>query len=177
MNVINEKLVEMEYPSHFERYVSLVPSSGDVLTVLQEQADATLELLRTLPESKGGFRYAPGKWSVRELVGHVIDTERVLAYRALCFARGDKTPLPGFAEADYVNHASFDERTLDDLAAEFALVRAATLSLFDHLDSAAWVRTGIASGNEVSVRALAHIIAGHELHHRGILRERYLQPD
>ena len=166
MNIASHKLAETEYPSHFKGYVALVPG-GDVLTVLREQADATCELLRTLPESKGGFRYAPGKWSVRELVGHVIDTERIFAYRALCFARGDTTPLPGFTEGDYVSHASFDERTLDDLAAEFAVVRAATLSLFAHLDSAAWERKGIASENEVSVRALAHIIAGHEWHHRG----------
>ena len=164
---------ETEYAPYYGRYIALV-SGGDVLAALRAQADDTLALLRTVPESRAGFRYAPGKWSVRELVGHIVDTERIFSYRALRFARNDRTPLPGYDENEYVRHASFDERTLADLAAEFRGVRDSTLFLFGHLSREAWGRRGAANDSEVSVRGLAYIIAGHELHHRGILRDRYL---
>ncbi|HEV2765166.1 MAG TPA: DinB family protein [Pyrinomonadaceae bacterium] len=166
---------ETEYLPYYGRYVALVPD-GPVLDVLRAQLDDTLALLRSVPESREQFRYAPGKWSVRELVGHLIDSERIFAYRALRFARDDRTPLPGYEENDYVAHANFDAIPLAHLAAEFRSVRDSTLFLFQHLDPAAWARRGLANDAEVTVRALAHIIAGHELHHRGILRERYLQP-
>jgi uncharacterized damage-inducible protein DinB len=162
-----------EYLPYYGRYVSLVPD-GDILTVLGKQAEETAALLNSIPESQGGFRYAPDKWSIKELVGHLIDCERIFAYRALRFARNDKTPLPGFEQDDYVTNASFDSCKLSDLASELKSVRQSTLFLFKHLDTNAWMRTGLANDSEASVRALAHIIAGHELHHRGILSSRYL---
>jgi len=167
---------ETEYLPYYERYVSLVPGDN-ILEVLGNQLDETLALLRSVPETRAGFRYAEGKWSVKELVGHMIDTERIFAYRALRFARNDRTPLPGYEQDDYIRNASFDACTLADLAAEFESVRRSTLFLFKHLDTDAWMRKGLASEAEVSVRALAYIIAGHELHHREILRDRYLSAE
>jgi uncharacterized damage-inducible protein DinB len=166
---------ETEYLSYYSGYVSRV-GDANVLDTLGKQLDETLGLLRSIPESQAGFRYAPGKWSIKELVGHMIDTERIFAYRALRFARNDRTPVPGYEQDDYIRHASFDDYPLDDLAAEFASVRQSTLFLFRHLDEEAWMRRGVANESEVSVRALAYIIAGHELHHREVLRSKYLQP-
>jgi hypothetical protein len=145
-----------------------------VVTVLGNQVEETLALLRSVPEERGGFRYAPGKWSVKELVGHLIDSERIFSYRALWFARGDRTALPGYEQDDFIRGGSFDAVPLAELAAEFASVRRATVFLFKHLDDEAWARRGLANDSEVSVRALAHIIAGHELHHRRVLRDKYL---
>lgn len=162
-----------EYNSYYGKYISLV-DGDDILASLSEQLDETLALLGSIPESQAGFRYAPDKWSIKELVGHVIDTERIFSYRALRFARNDQTPIEGFEQDDYIRNASFDDYTLVELASEFAHVRRASLSLFKHLDEEAWRRRGTASESEVSVRALAHIIAGHELHHREILCSRYL---
>lgn len=167
---------ETEYLSYYGKYVSLVPE-GEILATLGQQVNETLELLRNIPESQGGFRYAPGKWSIKELVGHMLDGERIFAYRALRFARNDRTPLPGFEQDDYIRYASFDDCLLGDLAAEFATVRQSSLFLFKHLNEEAWTRRGVASDSEVSVRALAYIIAGHELHHRRILRDKYLQTE
>ena len=164
---------ETEYHPEFGKYVALVPA-GDVVTVLGNQIEETMSLLRSVPEERGGFRYAPGKWSVKELVGHLIDSERIFSYRALCFARDDKTALPGYEQDDYIRGGSFDAVPLAELAAEFASVRRATVFLFKHLDDEAWARRGLANDNEVSVRAVAHIIAGHELHHRRVLRDKYL---
>jgi uncharacterized damage-inducible protein DinB len=163
-----------EYAPYYEKYVSLVPA-GSIIETLQSQAADTLALLRGVSEERAASRYEPGKWSVKEVVGHVIDTERIFSYRALRFARNDKTPLPGYEQDDYARAANYDARTLADLADDFERVRAATVSLLRSLDAEAWTRRGLASDNEVSVRALAHIIAGHELHHVNILRERYLQ--
>ena len=166
---------ETEYVPYFGKYVSLVPE-GDILAVLSDQMEETLALLRSIPESRAGHRYAPDKWSIKELVGHLIDSERIFSYRALCFARDDKTPLPGFEQNDYVRGGAFDDQPLSELAAEFAIVRQATLHLFRHLSEPAWTRRGLANDSEASVRALAHIIAGHELHHRAVLRDKYLTP-
>ncbi len=165
---------ETEYLPYYGRYISLVPD-GDIVAALSAQVQETLALLRTIPESQAELRYAPGKWSIKELLGHVIDTERIFAYRALRFARNDRTPLPGYEQDDYIQNASFNDRQFSDLAEEFESVRASSLFLFKHLTAEAWLRTGTASESEVSVRALAYIIAGHELHHREILRDRYLQ--
>lgn len=163
-----------EYPSYFEGYVSLVPA-GDVVELLSRQIADTRALLGGVPEGRANDAYEPGKWSVKELVGHVIDSERVFAYRALCIARGDRAPLPGMDQDEYARHANFGARLLADLADEFGHVRAATLCLLRHLDEAAWLRRGVANANEMSVRALAHIIAGHEAHHVNVLRTRYLK--
>jgi len=162
-----------EYLPYYGKYVSLVPD-GDILTVLEKQIEETVGLLNSIPESWSTFRYAPDKWSIKELVGHMIDSERIFAYRALRFARDDKTPLPGYEQDDYVSNASFDSCRLLDLSSELRSVRQSTVFLFKHLDENAWMRRGLANDAEASVRALAHIIAGHELHHREILRGRYL---
>lgn len=161
-----------EYAPYYERYVSLV--AGDVLEALERQGAETAALLGGLSEEQGGARYAPDKWSVKELVGHLIDTERILSYRLLRVARGDRTPIDGFDQDPYVANSNADARTLRSLAEEFGHVRAATLALARGLDAAAWSRSGVANENEVTARALAHIIAGHETHHVRILRERYL---
>jgi hypothetical protein len=160
-----------EYAPYYGKYVSLVPQ-GDILITLEKQAPETAELLAR-PEADGDFRYAPGKWSVKESLGHVIDAERVFAYRALRIARNDKTPLPGFEQDDYVKYGPFDQCTLTALVEEFTAVRKSTVLMFRALDEAAWTRRGTASNNEVTVRALAYMIAGHELHHRRIFQDKY----
>ena len=160
-----------EYAPYYDKYISLV-AEGDILVTLQNQLPVTLALLAR-PESDGEFRYAPGKWSVKESLGHVIDAERVFSYRALRISRNDKTPLAGFEQDDYVKYGPFARCTLASLVDELALVRKATVSLFRALDEAAWTRRGVASNNEVTVRALAYMIAGHELHHRRIFQEKY----
>src|ERR1041384_2116337 len=162
-----------EYPPYTIAYISLVPD-GDIVATLGSQLNDTLTMLRSIPESRGDFRYADGKWSIKEIIGHITDGERIFAYRALRFARGDETPLPGYDQDEYAQGANFDARTLADLAAEFASIRPATVALFRSLDAEAMQRRGPANDNPVSVRALAHIIAGHELHHVQVLRTRYL---
>jgi hypothetical protein len=164
-----------EYAEWYAGYVALVPE-GDIVAILATQLDDTLAILRDMNEQQAGYRYAPGKWSVREVVGHIADAERVFAYRALRFARGDRTALPSFDENAWVDSSHFDDRPLVSLIAELAAVRAATVSLLAGLPGDSWTRQGIASNWEVSVRALAWIIAGHELHHRQILAERYAGP-
>ena len=161
-----------EYVSYYEKYVSLVPGEG-ILTTLQKQSPETVALLSDRKEAEGNLRYAPGKWSVKEVLGHVIDAERVFAYRAMRIARNDKTPLEGFEQDDYVKYGAFSQCSLAALVEEFVSVRNATLTLFRGFEEEAWLRRGVANKNEVSVRALAYIIAGHELHHRRILREKY----
>jgi DinB superfamily len=160
-----------EYAPYYHKYVSLVPD-GDILVTLEKQSLKTVALLAPR-EADGNFRYAMGKWSVKELLGHVIDTERVFSYRAMRIARNDKTPMEGFEQDDYVQYGPFSQSSLSALLEEFTSVRKATLPLFRALDEAAWTRRGIANKNEVTVRALAYIIAGHELHHRKILAEKY----
>jgi uncharacterized damage-inducible protein DinB len=161
-----------EHAPDFQKYVALVPD-GPILAHLEERMVGTAELLQTLSEPQAMHRYAPGKWSVKEVIGHLADAERVFAYRALCVARDDQTPLPGFDEDSYAAKANTDRRPLPRIVEELRTVRAATLSLFGGFDAAAAARIGNANGIPVSVRALAWIIAGHELHHLGVLRERY----
>jgi uncharacterized damage-inducible protein DinB len=161
-----------EYAPFYETYVSKVKGS-DILGILEAQRLQMAQLFAARSERDGNFRYAPGKWTVKEVLGHVTDTERIFSYRALRIARGDQTPLSGFEQDDYVRSGKFAERTLADLADEFGLVRAASIALFRSLPKEAWQRRGVASNNEVSVRALAFIVAGHEIHHRLILEEHY----
>ena len=161
-----------EYAPYYEKYIALVPGN-DILGALETQRLQMIQLFAARSERDGNFRYAPDKWSVKEVLGHVCDTERIFAYRALRISRNDKTPIEGFEQDDYVKHGGFNDRTLVDLAGEFSQVRGATLALFLGLGGDAWQRRGAANKNEVTVRALAFVIAGHELHHRGILEERY----
>jgi uncharacterized damage-inducible protein DinB len=162
-----------EYAPYYERYVSLVPDA-DLVETLERQGAETVALLRGLSEEQGAHRYEPGKWSVKQLVGHVCDGERIFSYRALAFARGDLQALPGMEQDEWMAGVDFDARTLSSLVDEFEAVRSATLHLLRHLSPEAWARRGTASGNEVTARALAYIIAGHEAHHVRVLRERYL---
>lgn len=162
-----------EYAPFYGTYVGHVPG-GDIVERLSTQHEATMTLLRSISDDAAGSRYAPGKWSVREVVGHMVDAERIFTYRALRFARADETPLAAFDENSYVANASFDDRPLASLADEFEAVRRATVLLFAGMNATEWMRRGVASKNEISVRALAWVTAGHELHHVGILRTRYL---
>ena len=164
---------DSEYAAYYGHYVSLV-DGNDLISALENQIDQTVSLLATIPEEKGIFRYAEGKWSVKELVGHLIDNERVMAYRALRFSRNDTTELEGFDQDPYIENADFDLCRLSDLAKQFELVRQSNTFMFKSLSENAWGRTGIASGSPVSVRGLGYIIAGHEVHHINILKERYL---
>ena len=162
-----------EYAPYYEKYISRVPD-GDIVATLGTQLERTLALIRGIPEDRGDFRYAEGKWSIKELLGHVIDGERVFAYRALRFGRGDTTPLPGFEQDDFVRGADFNKRSLSDLAEEFEHVLRSTISLLASLEPGAWDRRGTANDDEVSVRGIAFIIAGHERHHVEVLKSRYL---
>lgn len=161
-----------EYPESYRSYIARVPK-GDLLAHLARHIEDTRALLAPLPPEKARFRYAEGKWSVTEVVGHVTDAERIFAYRALRIARGDSTPLPGFDENAYVPAARFDRRPLAEVLDELAAVRAATLALLRSLDAEDFARRGVANGLTISARALAYVIAGHELHHLSVLRERY----
>jgi hypothetical protein len=132
-----------------------------------------MQLFAGRSERDGNFRYAPDKWTVKDVLGHLADSERIFAYRALRIARADQTPLPGFEQDDFVRSGGFNERTLASLLEEFASVRSASLALYRSLDKDAWLRCGTANNDQISVRALAFITAGHELHHEKILEERY----
>jgi hypothetical protein len=162
-----------EFAPFYAGYVARVPD-GDIVETLASQITDTAKLLRSLPESMGDHRYGPDKWSIREVIGHMADGERIFAYRALRFARGDETPLPGFDENIYVANADFGTRTIDDLMSEFEHLRQATVHMLRGLDEAAMSRRGSANDREISVRALAFIMAGHERHHLEIPRTRYL---
>jgi hypothetical protein len=161
-----------EYAPFYAGYVDRV-AGHDLRALLERQLEGIRSLIAPLPDAEGAARYEPGKWSVKEVLGHIADTERVMSYRLLRIARGDATPLPGFEQDAYVAAAHSDTRTLESLLAELEAVRASTLALVESLGPEAWVRRGVASGREVSARALAHIIAGHLEHHAAILRERY----
>lgn len=161
-----------EYAEFYAGYIAQVPE-GNLVDLLATQIDDTVGLLKPLSPAEARFRYAPGKWSVIEVVGHMADGERVMSYRALRFARRDTTPLPGFDENEWVPAADFERRSLDDVVSELRAVRSATVSLFRSFDEEAWSRRGVANGKEVSVRALGFVIAGHERHHVALLRDRY----
>lgn len=162
-----------EHAEYYGRYIKLVPE-GDIVATLEKQGAEFAAFLRGIPAAKGDHRYGPDKWSVKELLGHMIDGERVFAYRALRFARGDQQPLPGFEQDDYVKTAQHGRAKLADLIEEFELLRRANVLMLRHLDEAAWTRRGTASGYEISVRALAFVLAGHVLHHWQVLKEKYL---
>lgn len=162
-----------EVPEYYVRYVNLVPD-GDIIDILESQIHEALALVEGLDDESALYRYQAGKWSVKEVLGHLIDCERVFACRALRFGRGDETSLPGFDQDAYVAAGKFDRRPLSDLLQEFLAVRRATVALFRGFGEEEMQRRGVANEVPVSVRAIAYIIAGHERHHRTILRERYL---
>jgi len=152
-------------------YVSLVPGD-DPVAIMRSGLETTLSMLRGLPDTVALTKHAPYTWSVKEVLGHIIDSERIFAYRALRIARGDATPLAGFEENDYVLNGDFDARPLESLLAEYESVRRASLTLFEGLPASAWDRRGVANDNPITVRALAFILAGHERHHAVILANR-----
>ena len=161
-----------EYAEHYATYISKVPGTN-VLGILESQRLHMSQLFAGRSERDGNFRYAPGKWTIKEVLGHITDTERIFTYRALRIARGDQTPLPGFEQDDFVKNGGFAARTLADLVEEFAAVRGASVALFRSFDDQAWSRRGVASQKQVTVRALGFITAGHQIHHRMILEEQY----
>ena len=161
-----------EYAPYYERYISLI-SGADILGTLEAQRRQMLILLSGRDEADGNFRYAPDKWSAKEVLGHVCDTERIFAYRILRFSRADRTPNEGFEQDDYVRNGPFARIPLAEVIEDYIAVRRATLTLLRNLDEQAWTRRGVANKNEVSVRAIAYMTAGHELHHRRILEEKY----
>ena len=161
-----------EFDPYYALYINRVPE-GDITAVVEGQIRDTAAALRTVPASKATYRYAEGKWSIAEVIGHVTDAERIFSYRAMRIARADATPIEGFDENAYVPAGEFDRRSLAELIAEFEAVRQATVSLVRGFPPAAWTRIGTANGKAISVRALIYVIAGHERHHLGTLRERY----
>jgi len=165
-----------EYAEYYGKYVALVPED-DILSAMKSDLADAVSFLGAVPEREACVRHPPYTWSVKEVVGHLTDAERVFGYRALRFARADATPLPGFEENDYVRTGGFDATPLGDLLAEWEAVRHAHLPFFRRLDAAAWERRGVASENAVSVRALAYILAGHTRHHLAILRKRLAGPN
>ena len=160
-----------EYAASYEAYIGLVPES-DILTLLERQIEGTVTLMRDLSEVEAETRHAPYTWSIKEVVGHLIDCERIFGVRALRFARNDPTALPGFDENPYVAIAHFDARPIGSLVQEFELVRRSHLLFFGGLDGEAWVRSGVANHHPITVRALAYVIAGHERHHVNIVHKR-----
>jgi hypothetical protein len=165
-----------EYPPYFSKYIDLVPET-EIVSALEKQREELLGFLERVPESEAGVRHRPYTWTTREVVGHMIDTERIMGYRALRFARNDSKPLSGFEQNPYVESAQFDRLPLHDLAAEFEALRRSHIYLFQGLTAEAWERTGVASDNPISVRALAFILVGHARHHLDILRKRHRGED
>jgi hypothetical protein len=159
------------YPAWAEKYISLV--EGDVLNILERQASEFPDFINSLTE-KADYAYEPGKWTIKQLIGHMIDTERILVYRLTCFARGEQAGLPAFDEDSYVAHAHFHDRSLQSLSEEFALLRKGNMYLFNSLKEEELNRSGLASGLRISVGALRHVIAGHVIHHARIIKNRYL---
>jgi hypothetical protein len=163
-----------EVATYFQGYAAEAEGEGDdPLAALERGLAETKALVHSFGEARGGHRYAPGKWSVRELVGHLCDAERIFAYRAFRMARGDATPLASFDEDAYIAASGYDRRTLADLLEEFGTLRHASLQLFRSFDAAAWERSGTAGGNPFVVCAFPWLLVGHENHHRRVLRERY----
>lgn len=162
-----------QLPNFFDRYISVLPET-DVFELLENQPIKLKQLLQHLPEEAAEIGYAPGKWTIKEVVGHLMDTERIFAYRCLCISRLETQSLPGFDENNYVRYANFNSRSLTDLLAEYQLNRQANLAFFKSLSEEMLNRTGIANNQPISAKALIVTTAGHELHHLQILEERYL---
>lgn len=165
--------LEKDYAPYYKSYIEKV-DGDNILDILNKQNQLTQNVLNSFSEHKGNYSYAPGKWTVKEVVGHMMDTERVFAFRALCIARGETKPLPGFEQDDYVKEGNFNKRNLFDLNYDYRLLRESNLLLFKSFDDKMLARRGTASGYEVTVNALLFMIAGHSFHHIEILKTRYL---
>jgi uncharacterized damage-inducible protein DinB len=162
-----------EYPAYYQPYVSLVPDT-DLVQLLNESLQETVQLFEGLSEEEGLYRYSPTKWSIKEVLGHITDTERIMSYRLLRVGRGDSTPLAGFDENDYVAGSQINKLPTRDILEDFIATRKSTLTLIQNMPKDAWVNIGFANGKEISAQAIAYIIAGHAIHHRKIITERYL---
>lgn len=170
---MKQKLNSTEYASYYSKYVDLVPE-GDLTSILLQQMNETVDILKGLTEQQAHFSYGVGKWSIKEVIGHITDTERIMGYRLLSFARGEKAELPGYDDNEYVRNAYFNSLSLQDHLDNFKITRESTLQLIKSLPKEAYIRRGKANGSEVSVRAIVCIIAGHELHHRKLIEECYI---
>lgn len=167
------KPVPGEYSTYYENYINLI-DGDEILKILNEENKRTQDILNSFSEHKGNYRYADGKWTVKEVVGHLLDTERIFAYRALCIARGEKKSLPGFEQNDYVTEGNFNSRELFDLNYEFRLLRESNLLLFRSFTPEMLKRRGFANESSVTVNAILFIIAGHEKHHMNVLKKKYM---
>ena len=165
---------ENAFGDFYRNYIDLVPQA-DLFDALLASASISFDFWNSIPEEKGNYRYAEGKWSIKELLQHIIDTERIFSYRALAFARGEKVALPGYDEDNYAENCFADLRSLDSLVKELQLVRKSTITLFESFDTSVLDNVGKASGSNLSVRAAGFIIVGHEIHHINVMKERYLK--
>lgn len=166
---------ENEYASYYKQYIELVENNGkSILDNLMNSQKEFDTVLRNLPVEKQNVAYAEGKWTIKELVQHVIDTERIFCYRALCFARNDKTSLPGFDQDIFAENVNANARNYDDLLDEMDLLRKGSIALFKSFSDEALLRIGIGSGNNMSVRAIGYLFSGHQMHHLNVVKERYL---
>jgi len=163
-----------EYPAYADMYMNLLPADGNVLQQMKDNFHLVKQLIFSLPEEKLLYRYAPEKWTIKEVLVHIIDDERIYAYRALRFARNDKTELPGFEQDDYTLASGANERSLESIFEEYEAVRLSTIAMFNSFSEEALLRKGIANNNMATVRALAWHIAGHEIHHLNIIKQYYL---
>jgi len=164
-----------DYDPYFEQYIKLV-KGDDIIKILYEQNKITRELINSISDYKGNYRYAGGKWTIKEVIGHILDSERIFAYRALSLARGEKKSLPGYDHDDYVREGNFNSRELLELSFEFKLLRESNLLLFKSFSEEMLFRKGLGNETSVTVLALLYIIAGHEKHHLSVLEEKYLKP-
>jgi len=171
---IIQKPKPSEYPEYASMYIDLLPNDGRVITHLEENFRVTKNFILSLPEERLLYRYAPGKWTIKEILVHIIDDERIYSYRALRFARNDNTKLPGFDQDDFAFHSNANERELKNIFEEYEAVRKSTITLFNGLHDEALISEGTADGKRATVRALAYHIAGHELHHISFIKENYL---
>ncbi len=162
-----------EYPPYYHTYIGKV-NTDDLISALEEGKGNFLSFMALVPADKLEYRYQEGKWTIKELIIHLMDAERIFTYRALRFSRGDSTSLAGFNEDEYVPNSGADERSLQNLLQEYAALRQSTIEFFKNLSPEMMLRTGIANGQEISVRSLGYIIPGHEIHHLAVIRERYL---
>lgn len=165
--------METEYPPYYKQYINEV-EGDDIIWVLENQLNDFRELVSTISEDKKTYSYAKGKWTIAELLGHVIDTERIFAFRALCFARNDPNPLPGFEQDDYIKYSNFNNRSIRSFIDEFTYLRKSNNILFGNFGEETFHRKGTANNKQVTVNALLFIIAGHFNHHMTFLKERYL---
>ena len=170
---VNNRPEESEYDPYYQKYVSLVPET-DIIGPLAAQPDELRLLVGSLPEDRGTFAYEDGKWTIKEVLSHLIDGERIFSYRVLRIARGDRTPIEGFEQDGYIENSHANQRSFNDLLDEFSQIRLANIAFFKNLKSDDWVRVGTANNVEISVRSLAWIMAGHIRHHIGILKDRYI---